>query len=98
MQQAISDRIGLGPGANLVHEAFVSECVLDSQRRTKRASKERRPYRMGQRALYDHRSFGSAAPVDAAREVCGNNVALIAKFSLWGFRRSRLKRFGLVAQ
>src|SRR5450432_1174418 len=98
MQQTISDGIGLGSRANLVHEAFVGECVLNSQRRTKRAGKERRPYGMSQRAFRDDRSFGSAAAVDTTREICGHNVALIAKLSFWRFCRARLKWFGFVAQ
>src|ERR1700730_8270776 len=98
VQQTISDRIGLGPGTYLVHEAFVGEGVLNSQWRAKRAGKERRSNGMGQCAFTGHRSFRSAAAVDAACEILGDNVALIAKLSFWRFRWGRLRLFGFVAQ
>src|ERR1700679_4073578 len=84
--------------AQLVHETFVRERVLDSQRRPQRPGKEWRPYRVGEHALATHQTSALALASDAPRHISRNGIAAVPKLT-GGLRRSAcLQRFSLVAQ
>ena len=98
MPKPESHRIRFRLGAELVHETFIGEGVLYSQRRSQRPGEEWRSHGVRKGAFTANRSSASAGTVDAPGEVGWHGVALIPKFACRRFSRTWFQRLRLIAK
>src|SRR5450432_1900285 len=98
MLQPETHRVGLCVHAEFVHEAFVGERVLNSQRCSEWSSEERRTHRMRQRPFTPDGSVATTAATDAPCEVRWNCVALIPQLACRWLGGTRPRQFGCISQ
>src|ERR1700733_2780784 len=98
MLQPESHRVGLGVRAEFVHEAFVGERILNSQRRSEWSGEERRTYCMRQCPFTPDGSAASTAATNAPGEVGWNCVALVPKLAGRGLGGGSLRQLGFIPQ
>src|SRR5215469_15433668 len=82
MVKPIGHWICLDVRTDLVQETFMSEGVLQAQRRSQGSGKERRLHGMHQDPLTSDRSFSSALAIDTPCDVGGGGVAPIVQSAL----------------
>src|ERR1700722_940013 len=84
--------------AQFIHETFIGEGILYSQRRSEWAGEEQRSHSVGEGAFTTDRSSTVARTFDAAREVGWHRVALVPKFTRWRFSRAWFQRLWLITE
>src|SRR5580704_2601958 len=98
MEQPESHRIGVCVCAELVHEAFVGERILNPQRRAEWPGEKRRTYHMSQGPFTTDGSVAATAASNASCEIGWHRVAAVAKLASRRRGRAGLRQLGFVSQ
>src|ERR1700735_1854966 len=98
MEQPEGHRIGLCVSAELIHEAFVSESILNPQRRPEWPSEKWRTHGMSQGAFATDGSIATTVAGNTPCEIGWHRVALVAKLSGRRPGRAGLRQLRRISQ